>query len=154
MIKNYVRRHREHFMSKPLKSRPLKLDASAASASPELPAFLARPKGAPVYHGFPIVPETMTDGWCFGAITEFANADGCDSGDAFVIAPDGSRAGLVWEVGEGQPVEILKADDSRWGVYAIYFPRAIHTTDDLVGCFRAVLPQLQKIYERVRNHAA
>lgn len=141
-------------MSEHPKSRPLKLDNSAASADVKLPAFLARPNGAPVYHGFPAVPETMTDGWCFGTITEYANSDGCDSGDAFVIAPDGSRAGLVWEVGNGEPAEILKPDGSRWGVYAIYFPKAIRTTDDLVTGFRAVLPHLQKIYERVRNSAA
>jgi len=141
-------------MSGPPKSRPLKLDETAQSASPELPAFLARPEGAPVYHGFPIVPETMTDGWCFGAITEYAHADGCESGDAFVVAPDGSRAGLVWDVGEGEPTEICAPDESRWGVYQIWFPRPIRTTDDLVACFRAVLPQLQRIYERVQNRAA
>ena len=141
-------------MAEPLKSKSLKLDDTAAPASPELPAFLSRPEGAPIYHGFPIVPETLTDGWCFGAITEYASADGCNSGDAFVVAPDGSRAGLVWEVGEGEPSEILKPDDLRWGVYAICFPRAIRTTDDLVACFRAVLPRLQKIYEKVRNHTA
>ena len=141
-------------MSEPPKSKKLKLDGSAMSASRELPAFLARPKGAPVYHGFPIVAETMTDGWCFGTITEYESPDGCNYGDAFVVTPDGSRAGLVWEVGNGEPAEILKPDDSRWGVYAIYFPKVIRTTDDLVTCFRAVLPQLQKIYERVRNNAA
>jgi hypothetical protein len=122
-------------MSESPKSRPLKLDASSSSASPDLPAFLARPKGAPVYHGFPIIPETMTEGWCFGAITEYASAAGCDSGDAFVVAPDGSRAGLVWEVGEGEPSEICAPNDTRWGVYALYFPRVIRTTDDLVVCF-------------------
>ena len=140
-------------MSEPLKSRPIKLDDSAKSASPDLPAFLARPEGTPVYHGFPIIPETMTDGWCLGTITEYTSKDGCGSGDAFVVAPDGSRAGLVWEVGVGEPAEILKSDESRWGVYAVYFPKIIRTTEDLVECFRSVLPQLQRIYERVRNHA-
>ena len=136
------------------KSKNLKLDGSAMSASKELPAFLARPKGAPVYHGFPVVAQTMTDGWCFGTITEYESPDGCNFGDAFVVAPDGSRAGLVWEVGNGEPAEILKPDDSSWGVYAIYFPMVIRTTDDLVTCFRVVLPNLQKIHERVRNHAS
>jgi len=135
------------------KSRPLKLDDTAVSASAELPAFLARPEGAPVYHGFPIVTETMTDGWYFGAITEYAHPDGCDSGDAFVVAPDGSRAGLVWDVGEGELTEICAPEAGRWGVYRIWFPRVVRTTDDLVVCFRAVLPQLQRIYERIQNHA-
>jgi hypothetical protein len=141
-------------MSDPLKSKPLKLDEAAASASSKLPAFLARPEGAPVYHGFPLVPETMTEGWCFGAITEYADPNGCQFGDAFVVAPDGSRAGLVWEVGHGEPSQILPPDEKRWGVYGICFSRRIRTTDDLVACFREVLPQLQKIYERVQKSAA
>jgi hypothetical protein len=33
--------------------RPLAVDRQAESADPGLPAFLARPPGAPVYHGFP-----------------------------------------------------------------------------------------------------
>ena len=149
-----VRPHHAHAMSEPPKSKPLKLDDTAASASPELPAFLARPAGAPVYHGFSTVPETMTDGWCFGTITEYADPNGCDFGDAFVVAPDGSRAGLVWEVGKDEPSEILPPDEKRWGVYQIWFSRPIRTTDDLVACFREVLPPLQKIYERVQKDAA
>jgi hypothetical protein len=52
--------------------KPLRLDPDAESASPELPAFLARPEGAPVYHGFPLLEETRTpDGWCFGTISDY-----------------------------------------------------------------------------------
>lgn len=141
-------------MSEPPKSRPLTLDEAATSASSELPAFLARPDGTPVYYGFRVITETMTDGWCFGTITEYAAPDGCDSGDAFVVAPDGSRAGLVWDVGKGEPQEIRAPDDTRWGVYQVWFPRVVRTTDDLVTCFRAVLPQLQCIYERVKKRVA
>ena len=80
-------------------SKPLLLDEQKVSSSSELPAFLSRPEGAPVYHGFVLVEETRTDGWCFGAITAFEEPEGCKAGDGFVVAPDGSRAGLVWEVG-------------------------------------------------------
>lgn len=59
-----------------------------------LPAFLARPVGAPVYHGFPIVPETMTDGWCLGTIIEYLDPEGCDSGDAYVVTPLAGRSSL------------------------------------------------------------
>ena len=131
-------------------SRPLKLDETAQSASPDLPAFLSRPEGAPVYHGFPIVEASCTDGWCFGAITEFDVADGCDSGDGYVVAPDGSRAGLVWDVGQEPTQQILPPDDERWGVYAVWFPRVVTCVDDLVFNFRAVLPDLKAIYQRVK----
>src|SRR5262245_48377424 len=91
-------------------------DSTAESADPELPAFLARPEGAPVYHGFPLIEETRTDGWVMGAISEFADPAGCEWGDAFVQAPDGSRAGLVWEVGDFELYEIVAPDSDRWGV--------------------------------------
>ena len=84
------------------KSKRLVLDGNAASAPVDQPAFLSKPLGAPVYHGFPLIPETSIDGWLYGAITEFADASGCSEGDGFVQAPDGTRAGLVWDVGEGK----------------------------------------------------
>jgi len=141
-------------MTDETRSRPLRLDKKAKSASPDLPAFLSRPEGAPVYDGFPVIEETLTDGWCFGAITEYAHPDGCDSGDAFVVAPDGSRAGLVWDVGQGEISQISPPDAKRWGVYQVSFPKAVHSTQDLVKCFRAILPGLQKVYERVQKTKA
>ena len=106
---------------------------------------ISPPRGA-VYHGFVIVPQTYTDGWCLGTMTEFEDPDGCDGGDAFVVAPDGSRAGLVWEVGTEPLQEILPPDAQGWGVYAVSFPHVIRTVDDLVAAFRAVLPQLKAKY--------
>jgi len=79
------------------KGKNLAIDLNATSASPTEPAFLARPKGAPVYHGFPVLEDVRAEEFTFGAITDF-EAEPTDTGDAFVIAPDGSRAGLVWEV--------------------------------------------------------
>src|SRR5437016_2987030 len=73
--------------------KPLRLDASAKSASPDLPTFLSRPAGAPVYHGFAVVEETLVDGWVFGTISDYEDPSGCEWGDAFVIAPDGTRGG-------------------------------------------------------------
>lgn len=131
--------------------RQLVLDNTAITTDPGLPAFLARPESEPVYHGFPIIPETMSDGWYFGAITEYENPEGCDSGDAFVVAPDGSRAGLVWDVGNGELTEICPPDETRWGVYQIWFSKPIRTTEDLVACFREMLPQLQEAFNKLQQ---
>jgi hypothetical protein len=129
-------------------------DATAESASSDLPAFLARPKGAPVYHGFPIIEDTSTDGWRFGAISAFTDDPaGCTGGDGFVVTPDGSRAGIVWEVGNFETHEICAPDSDRWGVYGIAFPRAVRGVPDLVECFRAVLPELKRIHARVTGAA-
>ena len=135
-------------------SRLLRLDETAKSADSSLPAFLLRPEGALAYHGFPIVQVTCADGWCFGAITDFDDADGCDSGDGYVVAPDGSRAGLVWDVGHEPTQQIVPPDEERWGVYAVWFPRIVTCVDDLIFNFRSVLPDLKAIYQSVKSQDA
>jgi len=116
---------------------------------------------AGAYSGFEIIPETNTDGWCFGAITVYGAAecscpsDGCVAGDGFVEAPDGSRAGIVWSVGEvEEPFRICGPAQENWGVFEVPFPRPVKTTDDLVYCFRTVLPYLQAEYERTKGNSA
>jgi hypothetical protein len=128
-------------------------DPVAESAHPQLPAFLARPEGAPVYHGFPLIAETETNGWLLGAITAFEDPNGCEFGDAFVQAPDGSRAGLVWEVGSGRVEQIVPPDTTRWGVWAVWFQRPVRSVEDLVVNFRAVLPELKKRHAQIRGGA-
>ena len=123
-------------------ARDITADPGARSDDPETVG--------PIYHGFVIVPETCTDGWCLGAITDFEDPKGCSGGDAFVVAPDGSRADLLWDVGSEPMQEILPPDPDRWGVYAISFPHVTRTVDDLVAAFRAVLPQLQAKHAQVR----
>jgi hypothetical protein len=126
--------------------RKLVLDPIAETADPNKPAFIARPTDSPVYHGFVIVPETYIDGWVLGEITAYI---GAESGDGFVVAPDGSRAGLVWEVGDGSLTEVLPPEPSRWGVYAIWFPYEMRKMEDLISNFRSVLPVLKMQYAKV-----
>ena len=102
--------------------KPLAVDRHAASASPTEPAFVARPSGAPVYHGFRVLEDVTVEGFTFGAITDF-EMELCETGDAFVVAPDGSRAGLVWEVGAARDIEqVLPLELERWGVWAGLVP--------------------------------
>jgi len=70
--------------------RPLAIDDSARSGSPTEPAFVVRPEGAPVYHGFVVLDDVKVDGFTLGKITDW-EAEPCETGDAFVIAMDGSR---------------------------------------------------------------
>jgi hypothetical protein len=53
------------------KGRPLAIDASARSASPTEPAFIAPPEGALVYHGFVVLDDVAVDGFTLGKITDF-----------------------------------------------------------------------------------
>lgn len=131
------------------KGRKILTDPSAEGGKPDEPAFIAKPKGSPVYHGFSVIDETATGGWTFGAITEFI---GQGYGDGFVIAPDGSRAGLVWEVGEGEFATVREPEIGRWGVYAVWFPREMKSVDDLTSNFRHVLPLLMQRFEETKGN--
>ena len=134
------------------RSRELLQDPKAQSREPDRPAFLSKPLGAPVYHGFPLVEESRTaEGWVFGAITNFIDPAGVTYGDAYVQAPDGSRAGLVWEVGEGEFGEISPPTPDRWGVYAVWLPEPIRNVEDFVRVFHAQLPVLRATWERGRS---
>lgn len=128
--------------------RKIRYDATAASADHGLPGFIARPEGAPVYHGFTVVPETMMDGWVFGAITEYECDDPQTEGDGFVIAPDGARAGIAWAIDTPDFYEICPPDEGRWGVYGVRFPRPVSCVGDLVFNFRAILPKLKRQHAR------
>ena len=124
--------------------KPLRLDPSALSASPDLPAFLSRPAGAPVYHGFPLVEESRIDGWVFGTISDYEDPMGCEWGDAFVVAPDGTRAGIIWRVGNFAPLVVIAPENDRWGVYEFAYPMAIRTTAEFVKMCRSFLPELRQ----------
>ena len=112
----------EQNLGTPPAGRLLAVDETAESVSADAPAFLAKPPGAPVYHGFRVLSDVAVDGFTLGAITDF-ETEPATEGDAFVIAPDGSRAGLVWEVSrEGTFAPVCAETDDRWGVWAVSFP--------------------------------
>jgi hypothetical protein len=129
-------------------SRPLRLDPDATSASPDEPAFVARPEGAPIYYGFPIVESSELDGFRFGMITDFEAEPGT-CGDAFVVAPDDSRAGLVWESELDEPYfnEVLPPDADRWGVWAVGSRSALRSEGDAREFLRSCLPELRARWE-------
>lgn len=127
--------------------RPLRFDPEAASADPSLPGFLARPEGAPVYHGFVVLEDVQVDGFRLGMITDW-EAHTTDIGDAFVVAPDGSRGGLVWEV-HPEPMfrQVLEPEEDRWGVWEVTFPNPMSSRDNARRNLAAVLPELRRRWE-------
>jgi hypothetical protein len=130
--------------------RPLEVDPDAESADPSVPGFLARPEGAPVYHGFRLIEEVQVDGFRLGAISSFGS-DVAD-GDAFIVAPDGSRAGLVWEVSaEHYLHEVRGFEEGRWGLWAVSFPHAIASTGDAQAVLDDLVPRLRPKWEAWRK---
>jgi hypothetical protein len=135
----------------PLRGRPLAIDPTATSSSPTEPAFIARPKGAPVYHGFPVLHDVTIEGFTLGKITDF-EAEFCAEGDSFVIAPDNSRAGLVWEVSDMKYFrEVLAFGVDRWGVWGVSFPHPMTTRDNARRNLESILPALKQKWEEWRS---
>jgi hypothetical protein len=132
-------------------------DPTAESADPGLPPWIALPKDAPAYHGFPLLEGSEIDGFTFGVITDPDSNFGepVSWGDAYVVAPDGSRAGIVWQAdGDPDPV-VLPPSDGRWGVYAFRFQHSVRSRLDLVRNLHEVLPQLKVYFEKARiSHPA
>jgi hypothetical protein len=133
------------------KGLPLVLDPNAKSASTTEPAFIARPVGAPVYHGFAVLEDVTFEGFTLGIITSF-EAELTEEGDAFVIAPDNSRCGLVWEIGlESRIEEIIAPEPQRWGVYSVVFTHPMRNRDDARVNLRWLVPQLRGKWEQWRS---
>ena len=131
-------------MHQPQHGRPLAIDHKAASASPTEPAFIARPEGAPVYHGFVILDDIVVDGFTLGKITDWEKAEPCDAGDAFVTAPDGSRAGIVWEVSDSRVFhEVAPVEADRWGVWSVGFLLPMSSRENARKNLESILPQLK-----------
>ena len=125
------------------KGRPLAIDATARSASPTQPAFFARPDGAPVYHRFVVLDDVAGDGFTLGKIADW-EAEPCETGDAFVIAPDGSRAGLVWEIcAPPYFQETMPIEADRWGVWGVGFALLMDSHENARKNLDSILPDLK-----------
>jgi hypothetical protein len=125
------------------KGRPLAIDATARSASLTEPAFIARPEGAPVYYGFVVLDDVTVDGFTIGKITDW-EAEPCEAGDAFVIAPDGGRAGLVWEFCDPSYFrEIMPIEAGRWGVWGVGFHLPMNSRENARKNLDSILPELK-----------
>jgi len=110
-----------------------------------------------VYRGFPLVSETEDDGFIYGTITdhfdfECEEDDSCTSGYGFVQAPDGSRAGVIWEIEKEPSLSIcIEPEKDRWGVYNVSFVKPIKSMDDLIFNFRTVLPLIKEAYYHAKD---
>ena len=131
--------------------RPLALDPLAVRGSPVEPAFITRPAGAPVYHGFEVLSDVVAGDFTFGKITDF-EVETCDEGDAFVVAPDNSRAGLVWEISDKPYFQEISAPEAqRWGVWGVAFPNAMTSRENVRKNLEFILPELKKRWEEWRR---
>jgi hypothetical protein len=114
----------------------------AKSAVEGVPGFIARPDGEPVYYGFPILDDVNVEGFKLGMITNF-EADHYSCGDAFVVAPDNSRCGLIWT--ESSSVfleEVSPLAPDRWGVWRAGFRLPMTNRANAMENLRSIVPLL------------
>ena len=74
--------------------------------------------------------------------------EGRKCGDAFVVAPDDSRAGIIWDVcADGMEVSIPPEED-RWGVYCLRLERPVRNEQELVEQLQGWLPELRRLHRQ------
>jgi hypothetical protein len=94
-----------------------------------------------------ILEDVVVDGFTLGTITDF-ESEPADDGDAFVIAPDGSRAGIAWQVySESHFTQIIPFEKKRWGVYSVAFTHPMRNRDDARINFQRLVPLLHPKWE-------
>ena len=104
-----------------------------------------------MYHGFSVLSDVVVDGFTFGAITD-CESEPTTEGDAFVVAPDNGRAGLVWKVSADARFERVCNDtDDRWGVWAVSFPFPMTSRENAKANLAAILPLLKPRWEAWRR---
>jgi hypothetical protein len=87
-----------------------------------------------------LLEDVEVDGFVLGKISDF-EAQPRDYGDAFLVGPDGRRAGLVWEIG---PIRI---EEVRWGVWAVWFPHPMLSRSEARLNLAEVVPLLKPHWE-------
>lgn len=72
----------------------------------------------------------------------FVSYDDC--GDAWVRAPDGTVAGLIWKTGDPPYFKVSsEPDDLRWGTFAVQLPLPLTTDKEAAAYLAALLPDLR-----------
>ncbi len=122
----------------------LALDPDADTTAADQPGFMAPPAGAPPYHGFRVLEEIEVDGFRLGAITDFVRRPDLDTGDGFVVAPDGSRAGLEWRRStEAYLLEMAPFTPNRWGVWMVGMVHPMDGIDNARRNLAELVPLLE-----------
>jgi len=98
-----------------------------------------------------VLSDVAVEGFTLGAITDF-ETQGSIEGDGFVVAPDDSRAGLVWQISNEQKLEeICPMTVDRWGVWEVSFPFEMTSRDNARMNLEAILPKLKPKWEQWRQ---
>lgn len=100
--------------------------------------------------GYELIPETVRDGFAYGSIT--ALGEDPERGAGFLEAPDGSRAGIQWELSDTPYIAKLEGPDGTgWGIYRVGFTRPVTSVADLMLNLEPLLPKFRILHGRIRT---
>lgn len=84
-------------------------------------------------------PSARVDGFELGMFVSYD-----DYGDAWVKAPDGSVATLIWETGSPSYFEVsIEPNETRWGTFAVQRPLPMTNDDEASEYLAELLPELR-----------
>ena len=90
----------------------------------------------------PVYPTGHSDGFEMQMFVSYG-----DCGDALIIAPDGRKAGLIWETGDTSLFATsIEPDTARWGTYAATLPLPLTTDAEADAYLAALLPRLKPLW--------
>ncbi len=93
-------------------------------------------------YGFVVLDDINVDGFAWQ--DHRLGSVALRNGDAFVLAPDGSRAGLVWEVCDPPYFqETMRIEADRWGVRGVGFRLPMNSRENARRNLESILPELR-----------
>ena len=95
----------------------------------------------------PLLPVTEIEGFVFDTTALLPTG-----GTGFLVAPDGTRAGIQWDVAESPYImRVEPPGQEHWGVYRVGFTTPVTTTEDLQTNLTPLLGRLKILHRRARQ---
>src|SRR6476661_6730669 len=94
-----------------------------------------------------LYPSASVDGFELGM---FVASD--ERGDAWVKAPDGSIATLIWQTGEPSYFEVtIEPNETRWGTFTVQLPLPMTNDEEAGRYLSGLLPELRRRWQAWRG---
>ena len=90
------------------------------------------------------------NGFVFEAVTPLDQRR--ETGAGLLRGPDGSKAGLQWELAESPYIMRLGGPaEGSWGLYRVGFTRPVASAADVAANLEPLWPKFKVLYERIRG---
>lgn len=95
-------------------------------------------------------PLVEWKGFVFDVVTPLDQ--GRETGAGFLQGPDGSKAGVQWELVESPYIMRLEGPvEGSWGLYRVGFTRPVGSAADVAANLEPLWPKFKVLYDRIRG---